>query len=362
VRGDPATIDGPWMTDALEDAGVAQGAVVTSVTFDRFVGTGQMSRNARLLLTWDRPEGRPATVVGKFPSDDATARLSSFTAGIYETEVAFYEEIAATVAIRTPECFVARFDPDAPDFVLILEDLADSVQGDQFAGCTEVEAGLAIEQAVSLHAPRWGDSTLSGLTALKPRHGEDRDTRHGAYYRACFEGCLARLGPGLEADVVRLVEDFNAVIPQWAVGTGTPRTVVHGDFRPDNFLFGRTPEAPPLAVVDWQTVFEGVGTADIAYLIGGSFPPEQRAALESDLVEDYRRRLNAAGVDYSKDACWRDYRWETIHGLMVGVVATMFAKQTQRGDELFTLMVSRHARHALDFDVLGLLRGSSALR
>jgi hypothetical protein len=357
VRGDPTTIDGPWMTDALEDAGVANGAVVTAVTFDRFVGTGQMSRNARLSLTWDRPAGRPASVVGKFPSDDATARLSSFNTGIYQTEVAFYDEIAATVAIRTPKCWVARFDAVAPDFVLILEDLAGSVQGDQFAGCTEVEAGLAIEQAVGLHAPRWGDPTLSGLTALKPRDGADRVSQLTAYYQACFEGCLARLGPALDADVVRLVEDFNDVIPRWAGGTGTPRTVVHGDFRPDNFLFGRTPGAPPLAVVDWQTVFEGLGTADIAYLIGGIFPPERRAAVEGDLVEDYRRRLNAAGVDYGRDACWRDYRWETLHGLVIGVLATMFAKQTQRGDELFTLMVSRHARHALDLDVLGLLRG-----
>jgi hypothetical protein len=345
VRGDPATIDGPWMTEALEGAGVAQGAVVTSVLFDGFVGTGQMSRNARFSLIWDRPEGRPATVVGKFPSDDETARLSSFAAGIYEIEVAFYDEVVDTVAIRAPKCWVARFDAGAPDFVLILEDLADSVQGDQFAGCTEIEAGLAIEQAVGLHAPRWGDPTLSGLTALKPRDGEDRVTQLGTYYRACFE-----------ADVVRLVEDFNAVIPQWAGGTGTPRTVVHGDFRPDNFLFGRTPEAPPLAVVDWQTVFEGLGTADIAYLIGGSLPLERRALIEGDLVEDYRRRLNAAGVDYSQDACWRDYRWETIRGVVIGVVATMFAKQTQRGDELFTLMISRHARHALDLDVLALLR------
>ena len=308
-------------------------------------------------MTWDRPEGRPASVVGKFPSEDATARLSSFDTGIYETEVAFYDEIADTVSIRTPKCWVARFDPDAPDFVLILEDLAGSVQGDQFAGCTEVEAGLAIEQAVGLHAPRWGDPTISGLTALKPRHGEDRATLVAGYYQACFEGCLARLGAGLEADVVRLVEDFNAVFPRWAAGTGTARTVVHGDFRPDNFLFGRTPEAPPLAVVDWQTVFAGLGTADTAYLIGGIFAPERRALVEGDLVEDYRRRLNAAGVDYSKDACWRDYRWETLHGVVIGVVATMFAKQTQRGDELFTLMVSRHARHALDLDVLGLLRG-----
>ena len=44
------------------------------VAFEGFVGTGQMSRNARLRLTWDAdPDGRPTSFVGKFPSDDEAA-------------------------------------------------------------------------------------------------------------------------------------------------------------------------------------------------------------------------------------------------------------------------------------------------
>ena len=82
VRGDPHTIDAPWMTEALEAAGVAAGAVVTDVHFDGFVGTGQMSRNARFSLTWDRSDGRPGTVVGKFPTDDPTTRASSFASEV----------------------------------------------------------------------------------------------------------------------------------------------------------------------------------------------------------------------------------------------------------------------------------------
>jgi aminoglycoside phosphotransferase (APT) family kinase protein len=359
VRGDPATIDAAWMTDALEDAGVAMGATVTSVTLDRFVGTGQMSRNARLSLTWDRPEGRPRTVVGKFPSDDANARMSSFATGIYQKEVGFYQHIAGTVAIRTPQCWVARFDAEPPDFVLIMEDLDGSEQGDQFAGCSDAEAELAIEAAVGLHAPRWGDPTLARLAALHPADGGDAAdgaAKTGGFYRACLAGCLQRLGPRLDDDVVALVEDFGALIERWSRSTGTARTIVHGDFRPDNFLFGRTPHAPPLAVVDWQTVSEGLGTADIAYLIAGSYPPEKRSVIEPYLVEEYRRRLEAAGVNYRKDDCWRDYRWSTLHGVVIGVTATMFAKQTQRGDDLFTLMVSRHARQAIELEALDLIR------
>jgi hypothetical protein len=354
VRGDPLTLDGPWMTEALEAAGVACGATVTDVRFDGFIGTGQMSRNARLSLAWDDPQGRPATIVGKFPTDDPSTRASSFENGAYFSEFAFYSELAATVDVCTPACWVARFDAERPDFVLILEDMAGSVQGDQFAGCSEEEASLAIDQAVALHAPRWGDPTLADAAALRSDGGERGEILE-RYFGECAEGCLARLGHRLDPEVVGLIRAFVPRVRSWAAGTGTAHTVVHGDFRPDNFLLGRAEGAPPLAVVDWQTVSKGIGVADVAYLIGGSFTPEARGVVERDLLEEYRGRLNAAGVDYPAEQCWRDYRWGTLHGVIISVLATIMAEQTERGDDMLTLMASRHARHALDLGALDLI-------
>jgi hypothetical protein len=45
-------------------------------------------------------------------------------------------------------------------------------------------------------------------------------------------------------------------------------------------MFAREPDAPPLVVVDWQTVNEGLGMVDVAYLIAGSFTPERRREVE----------------------------------------------------------------------------------
>jgi hypothetical protein len=72
-------------------------------------------------------------------------------------------------------------------------------------------------------------------------------------------------------------------------------------------------------------------------------------------VEDYRRRLHAAGIEYSVDDCWRDYRLGTLHGIVITVIATVVAEQTERGDDLFTLMAARHGRHAIELDALALL-------
>lgn len=352
VRGDPSLIDAVWLTESLEAAGVARGARVAEVTCAGLIGTGQMSRNARFRLQWDRP-GRPATVVGKFPSADAKTRTASFENGAYLSEYVFYTEIAGTVEIRTPKCWVARYDAEALDCVLIMEDLVGSVQGDQFSGSTVDEAELAIEQAVGLHAPRWGDPSLARVLPLPDR---ERAARMEEYYRACVPACIDRLGDRFDDDVVALLHGFADVIQPWVLGSGTAHTVVHGDFRPDNFLLGRTADAPPLAVVDWQTVNAGLGACDIAYLIGGAFPPEQRPFVEREMVTQYVERVVGAGVDYQPDDAWRDYRWGTFHGVLIAVLATVMAQQTERGDNMLALMATRHAKHAIDLDALDLVR------
>ena len=126
VRGEPSQIDRAWMTEALESGGVARGATVLDVDLVGFIGTGQTGRNARFALTWDDPDGRPASVVGKFPSGDPAARAAAFENGTYHNEWEFYSELAPTLDIRVPEVHVARYCVDTPDFVLIMEDLAGS--------------------------------------------------------------------------------------------------------------------------------------------------------------------------------------------------------------------------------------------
>ena len=355
VRSEPETIDGPWMTEVLAAAGVARGATVTGVELVEFVGTGQVGRNARLRLTWDEPSGRPSSVVGKFASDDPPARANAFESGTYRNEWEFYTQLAPTLRVRTPLCYAARFDEAAPAFVLIMEDLHSSRQGDQFEGLSVDEAALAVEQAVGLHAPRWGDPTLASFAAHRPR--ADEGALHlGTIYQMMIEPFLARLGPGLDADVIQLVHDLGPHAVTWAMSTDTPRTAVHLDFRPDNFMFGTTPGAPPLVVVDWQTV-NPLGNAmwDLAYMIGGSYAPDGRARVERALLDDYRARMATAGVSYDAQVCWRDYRLGALWGVVMSVIATVLAAQTERGDAMLTVMAQRHGRHSLDLDALALL-------
>ncbi len=350
-------IDAAWMQKALDTAGLTDGAKVTDVEFKGYIGTGQMGRNARYALTWDQPDGRPATVVGKFPTDDPTGRASGFD-GAYQKEWTFYQELTNTVNIRAPKCFVASFDAPGQNFVLLMEDLAGSAQGDQMRGLNVHEAELAVEQAVALHAPRWGDPTLANLTFGDTviRSREENAARLQMIYDVCFEATLARLGPNLPAEAMDLVREFSPKVTSWGFAyEDTPATLVHMDFRPDNFLFGVTPDAPPLVVVDWQTLTNGPGTHDVAYMIGGSFEPEERVKVERGLVESYCRQLNEQGIDYTFDQCWRDFRVSSLWGVIMSIIATQLAAQTERGDLMLTTMLRRHADQAIALDALSLL-------
>ena len=61
----------------------------------------------------------------------------------------------------------------------------------------------------------------------------------------------------------------------------------------------------------------------------------------------YHDALRDRGVrDYDFDQCWTDYRRGAFAGFAVTVIASVIVVETERGNEMFTAMARRHARHA----------------
>src|SRR5690606_21119608 len=57
-----------------------------------------------------------------------------------------------------------------------------------------------------------------------------------------------------------------------------------------------------------------------------------------------------AGVVVDRDDCWIAYRRGTWAGLVMAVGASMLVERTERGDDMFMAMASRHALQALGRD------------
>jgi hypothetical protein len=346
----PDEVDASWLTDALRGSGAITEATVVSYTAEP-VGTGQVGHNVRFTLTYDRAEPTaPLTVVAKFPSPDETSRSTGVAVGTYEKEARFYRDLARTVDIRVPRCHRVDFDEDTRLSTLLFEDLAPAEQGDQIAGCSIAEAALVVDQMPALHAPLWGDHALGDVGWLT-RPAVDSSRGVADFYAALWPGFLDRFGDRASPELRDLGARFGDSLAHWASRRAKgPFTLVHGDFRLDNLLFGAGPLGEPqVTVVDWQTVAIGVGTDDLSYFLGAGLVPEVRRVVEEDLVRRYHEGLLDRGVEgYSWDDCWEDYRRFSFSGLQMAVIASMIVRADERGDAMFLAMAERHTAQALE--------------
>lgn len=347
----PDQVTPEWLTAVLRAAGASERGRIVEVDAEA-VGTGQVGDCVRFTLTWDEPDAGPAKVVGKFPTEDETSRATATAVRTYEVETRFYQQLRGRVDISAPVPYLARFDAESHDFVILMNDLAPAEQGDQIAGCTPDHAALAMEEAAKLHAPVWGDTTLASMEWLNRNSPEGLTQLIGMVWPGFLERYAGRLDPEVHAAGAQLFERFHAYL----AAPVEPRTVVHGDYRLDNMLFDAGPEGVPLTVVDWQTVSYGPGVQDVSYFLGTGLDPALRADVEEDLVKEYHSTLRAGGVrDLSFEACWDQYRRFAFAGFVMAVISSMIVGQTERGDEMFMAMANRSGRMALDLDTLSML-------
>jgi len=344
----PLQINPDWMTGALRRAGAIRGAKVVDMTC-KPVGNGLVGDSYRFGLAYEAAEPEaPASVIGKFPAADPDSRRAGSAHLLYLREVSFYRELAHTLAINTPRPFVAEIDPETDDFILILEDLAPFRQVDQLTGCSLEDAGIVMVEAAALHASRWDDPALQSLDWLVVR-----PARAAATLRETLPPIIRlfedRYRDALEPEFMVLVEKLPEGLARIRDDRSSPRTVQHADFRLDNVLFDIGGGARPMATLDWQTVSVGPGAMDVAYFLSAGLDPVERRQHEADLVRFYHAELTRRGVrNYDWDHCWRDYRRQTLHGILMGVFSALSVQRTERGDALFLKMTRGACEQALD--------------
>jgi hypothetical protein len=351
----PVVDDVAQLTPAWFDAAVgAPGApAVTSVTTEP-VGTGQMASTVRARLGLD--DGRTQTLVVKFGRPDVDSSLAAMA---YAKEVAFYRELAHRVASRTPRCLYAAQDEGSARFVLVLEDLAGSVQGDQIAGCSSTHAEAAVVNLAGLHGPTWCDDDL----AQRPWLGGDGAIT-GDFMVPVIEmaadGFAERFASDLDPVEAEVLAASRELLAHWMFERGERFAVVHGDYRLDNLLFP-IDDPSGVAAVDWQTTALGPPGRDLAYFLSTCLEVDDRRAHERDLVASYHRALDDHGVTgYEAHDCWDDYVDGMLHGPLIILLGRLTAGVTERGDEMFRVMWRRSSAAIADLGTLDLVRARSS--
>ena len=342
----PEQVTGEWLSTVFETG--------VQITDTQRIGDGLVGMNLRLSLRASdggRLTTAPESIVVKLPSPDETSRATGMALRNYEREVKFYNEIAPTVDIRVPRCHYAEWNSTDGDFVIVLEDLAPAVQGDQIEGCGIEHARTAVVELARLHGPRWGDETLHDIEWLGRRNGSDDTAMLAGMWAMLFPGFIATYGKYLSAAATDLVHRFGARVADWVDGRNSPLTVTHGDYRLDNLMFATPAGGSPIATVDWQSPGHGPALADVSYFLGAGPLPADRANIEHELVGEYVEALQRGyDIDIDFDWAWQQYRRETFGGVVMAVIASQIVGGTDRSEAMFAAMATRHLQHALDLD------------
>lgn len=354
IVNSPEQMTADWFTQVLGTADVLGSARVSSVEIEP-VGGGAIARMVRAGLSYDAATSAPASVVVKFPSDDPGSFGMAKALGMYELEVNFYRDVAPLVPeMSMPRCYAAESNPDTGMFTLVLADLSGVAQplAQVGAGTLSEEMASACQAAlgelVKFQAPLWNSPRVAKLEWLAD------PTRAIAMFDQMAGGLepfVARFGESLDE---RHVSFFRAYLPkagEWVRSWAAPTVVQHGDFRSDNLMLGTAADAPPVTVIDFQTVRLGPPGIDTAYLIGSSLPTEDRRARERELLIGYHEQLSAAGVtDHDFDACWTAYRQGALYGafLFVGLAAQVAS--IPEIDAYIAAQAKRYADMAIDLD------------
>jgi Ecdysteroid kinase-like family len=309
----PDQVTASWLTTILNDSGaLASGRAVTGCSYGN-VGEieGLLGIVARFVLTYDGVDDHapgPETLVVKFATAVEANRAIGMNTRMYEREVRFLNDVAPSVNVPMPICHFADVDPSNGDVVVVLEDLRDYKAGDQVDGVDAVGIKRIIDAIAPLHAAYWG-KTDQPILANAMRV----DTNY-----------IEPFMPGVEAmweNGVRLFSHVMApdVVPECGRFVGRLRevfrwngrctqTLVHGDVRLDNVMWGYGADQHPVMLIDWQNVMVSNPLQDLAYLMGQSVEVDVRRKHENEVVEYYHAKLVEQGVtDFSLDECWKAY-------------------------------------------------------
>ena len=245
-----------------------------------------------------------------------------------------------------PDCYGAEVDLDTGRAIVVLEDMGYRA-GDQVEGCDVEEAKQIIDAFVPLHVAFWGTptetswprrcastrSTSTGSAPLLRRRGSVASRCTGtASRRTCVTG---------SSEYIADVRDLHTLM-----GDRT-QTLVHGDVRLDNVMFGEEEGQHEIALIDWQAIMVSNPGQDLAYLLSQNVRTEERRAHEDELLHHYHDRLLEQGVqDYSFEQCVDDYDVAVLYLLAYPIVVAGFDPPNERGVKLAEAFLTRVSRRS----------------
>ena len=341
-----------WIAEVL---GTAISAMEVRV-LDR--SRGFQSTTWQLQLGCKPPGSGPESLVLKSETSDPDAHEFSRVNHSFQREVGVYQHLVPRLENHRP--IVYGSSATQPCW-LLMEDLSHLRPGDQIRGLTHPETLAALQRLAVIQAEFWLDPLLEQQAWL-PAHSFWFQRPHGDLHQPFFDDYDVRLGE--QASII-----FRAVLEQGeaidAAVAERPWSLVHGDLRADNLLFGGPAQAPGATILDWSWACRSLPSIDLAFLIGGSQPVMQRHGHLDELLNVWHGVLVNQGVrDYPLSEARRDLQLAALRCLTTAIAMYKFLLNpclTVRTALCMDQAIQRHSALVLELDAWRALPDSKGL-
>ena len=317
-------ITAEWMQQALAAGGACDVPEIDRLEVEKLSevtnALGNLSRCR--LIARDGGAADPASVIVKIPTSNAIAFRLARWMSLHRREYVYYRDIAPHAQVRVPSLFYGDLDARSHRFVLVLEDLGAMEAIPQIDGVGVARARRAIREIAGFQGRFWeadDDPALAACGAFLTA-GESRIMQ--TLCLLTLPVALERFGDLFSRAGRQAAEAFGTrIVAHFAALAQGPKTVVHGDFRGDNVLFGAGEGQDDFAVIDWQGCGIGCGMYDVAFFLATSVSVDDRRRIERDAVDEYHDIVCRMGArSYSREDCWRSYRQNMLGTLMPMVI------------------------------------------
>lgn len=343
----PNEVTADWLAHQLP-AEFLGGARITAVSAtDIGEGTGIFGQIARLHLDLD--DGTRRSVVVKMPCLEEANLAVARALGLYEREIAMFDEVIGSSPLRGPARLASPVD-DAGGFVLVIEDLSHGWRvGDQVVGATLVEAEAIVDALAGFHAHWWEHPSLDTMDWLPLPDAPQYMAVVPEIYRAGLPVLESEWADRIAAGSLDIARRVAPIFEELTLRTGRgPRTITHGDVRLDNVFFAET-DPRTVAFIDFQLSQRGRGIADLAYMIGTSVPRDIATKHWRALVERWLDAIHARGIAYDLDDALTHYREAALY-YMSGAMSLVgtFDAGNERGAAMVEAYTTRILAHVVD--------------
>lgn len=347
----PSEVDPKWLDWHLRAAGLIDTEAVVEVRAEAFgESVGFLSRMARLAPKYSLDTTTaPASLVIKLETIDPRLRGVADRLHAFDREIGFYQNMAPLAPTRLPRVFASGNDNGVR--WLVMEDLARLTPGDQIRGLSNRQVEMALRHMAAIHAANWEDPSLEKHDWLPANDFLFQDDFEATWplFREHYE---LRIGHDATALLERVLERLDQLEARIAE---RPYTLVHGDLRADNLLFGEQATDEEVMILDWQTATRSVAAIDVAQLIGGSEPPPERAGHYRGLFASWLETLGKHGVKhYGEEDAYHDVCLGLLTCMRIPLLAFKALGgptfETARSAQLADVLILRHTSAALDLD------------